>query len=331
VVQQGNIIEVLPIGSRVQILVQGQGWNLVSKDYIQVGWVASPLMSVQQTAAVVQPAPVSVPAQAVPSLLSGNTVAAPVPLVDTVPVLNVQPEKTYGIVQLNSNLRAGPMQAILQVVPKGTQVEILLEDNTWYNVRAQDGSTGWIAGWLIEPLKHTTQVQTAGTQQQVGIVPATINTQELNAYWVLKVNELRSAAGLRLLQSNDVLVKTAATWADYMGTIKQLTHNRANGSSMHAWAEQQGIPFANRYAPNGWDTNYFTENIGRHLVYATMEEAKAGLDRILASFVAENNGPHYRTVYHSDWNSVGAGFYFDPASAGKYQMYVALHYASLAQ
>jgi len=238
-----------------------------------------------------------------------------------------------GVVQLNSNLRVGPMQAILEVIPKGSVVDILSQDSEWYQVRTQTGRVGWVAAWLVQKTKETNRetalVASVAASQSIGVVPASINTAELNTYWLSKINALRKAQGLRELVVADKLVETAAVWADYMGTQRQLTHARVDGSSMHDWAETQGIPFAQRYAANGWDTNYFTENIGRHAVYATMQEAKDGLDRILASFISENNGPHYRTVYHEDWNSVGSGFYFDPVGAGKYQMYAAFHYGSL--
>ena len=294
-IQQGNIAQTLPQGTQVQVVVRGNGWNLIAHDDKVVGWIVSWLV---------------------------DSVA---------PVLDVEPEKSYGIVQLNSNLRVGPMQAILEVIPKGSKVDILLEDSEWYQVRTQAGKTGWIAGWLVQKTQETVPVATLVSSQQVGVVPASIDTAELNIYWLSKVNALRKAQGLRELVVADKLVETAAAWADYMGAQKQLTHTRVDGSSMHDWAERQSILFAERYAPNGWQTNYFTENIGRHAVYATMQEAKAGLDAILQSFISENNGPHYRTVYHPDWNSVGSGFYFDPAGNGTYQMYAAFHYASLSE
>jgi len=318
-IQPGNIAQTLSVGTQVQVLVRGAGWNLIAHEGKMAGWIVSWLVDPAQ--ASVQPVRQVQPEQAV----SETPILAP-------PAQEIT-STPQGVVQLNSNLRVGPMQAILEVIPKGSVVDILSQDSEWYQVRTQTGRVGWVAAWLVQKTKETNRetalVASVAASQSIGVVPASINTAELNTYWLSKINALRKAQGLRELVVADKLVETAAVWADYMGTQRQLTHARVDGSSMHDWAETQGIPFAQRYAANGWDTNYFTENIGRHAVYATMQEAKDGLDRILASFISENNGPHYRTVYHEDWNSVGSGFYFDPVGAGKYQMYAAFHYGSL--
>src|SRR3989344_5916756 len=43
-------------------------------------------------------------------------------------------EKRYGVVQRNSNVREGPMQTVLAVLPEGTRVEILAEENGWSRI-----------------------------------------------------------------------------------------------------------------------------------------------------------------------------------------------------
>jgi hypothetical protein len=38
---------------------------------------------------------------------------------------------------------------------------------------------------------------------------------------------------------------------------------------------------------------------------------------------------HYRTVYHPDWNSLGAGWHPIKNEKGTYTMYFVFHYGSL--
>lgn len=162
--------------------------------------------------------------------------------------------------------------------------------------------------------------------------PPNLNLAEVEAYWLQEVNELRSAAGLRTLVSNKYLRATAQEWAVYMGRdLGYCTHDRPDGSSMHKWIDTKNIPWTVRYSANGWNSNYFTENIAYGYTNGTLASTQKMLDGTLGWMLdeASYNGSHYRTLYHADWNSVGMGFYFQKVSENNYKIYIAWHYGSV--
>lgn len=162
--------------------------------------------------------------------------------------------------------------------------------------------------------------------------PSNLNLAEVEAYWLQKVNELRAAVGLRQLVSNKYLRATAQEWAVYMGRdLGYCTHDRPDGSSMHKWIDTKNIPWTVRYSSGGWNSNYFTENIAYGYTNGSLESTKKMLDGILDWMLSEAsyNGPHYRTLYHPDWNSVGIGFYFQKVSDNNYKIFIVLHYGSV--
>jgi uncharacterized protein YkwD len=166
---------------------------------------------------------------------------------------------------------------------------------------------------------------------QSGVVFSQANLDEINAYWLTTINNLRAGKGLRQLALDHRWVNTATEWATYMGVNNAATHNRPDGKSMHQWIDAKGLPFTVRNSADGWKTNYFTENISwGYASDASVSEVKQVLDDTLAFFLSEeaSNGPHYRTIYHPDWNSVGLGLYFTPDGSG-YKVHVAMHYGSL--
>ncbi len=166
---------------------------------------------------------------------------------------------------------------------------------------------------------------------QKGTVPAEVDLLALNQYWLGKINRLRAANGLRQLVLDQRWVDTATEWASYMGENNLMTHDRPDGKTMHQWIDTKGLPFTVRYSEGGWTTNYFTENISWGLAQdGTTEAVKQVLDETLSFYLSEasSNGPHYRTIYYPDWNSVGVGFYFAPQNDG-YKVFCAFHYGSL--
>lgn len=183
----------------------------------------------------------------------------------------------------------------------------------------------------IELTVPSNNVASINNPAQSGVVPSQVDLAALNAYWLSQINPLRAAKGLRQLVIDDRWVETATEWATYMGENNAPTHNRPDGKSMHQWIDAKGLPFTVRYSTDGWNTNYFTENISWGYVSDHSQEGvEQVLDDSLAFFLSEaaSNGPHYRTIYHADWNSVGIGFYFTPDGNG-YKVHVAMHYGSL--
>ncbi len=165
---------------------------------------------------------------------------------------------------------------------------------------------------------------------QHGAIPSAVDVVELNRYWLKRINELRAAKGLRLLVLDQRWADTASEWAGYMDEVNQMTHDRPDGKTMHQWIDTKGLAFTVRYSEDGWNTNYFTENISWDYANGTTASVEDGLESTLAYYLAEAavNGPHYRTIYHPDWNSVGVGFSFEPSGDG-YKVYMAFHYGSL--
>jgi uncharacterized protein YkwD len=151
----------------------------------------------------------------------------------------------------------------------------------------------------------------------------------MNAYWLSRINALRAEKNLSSLKLDTRLEATAKIWATHMGTTGMLGHDRPDGKTMHEWIEAYQLPFT-EHGPNGWNGNYFTENIGR--AYADMNAAslQKAMDQVLTFMVDEGpEGDHYRTIFSPDWNSYGGGFYFVPAAEARVQVYMAFHYASL--
>ncbi|TSC56096.1 MAG: Uncharacterized protein G01um101418_463 [Parcubacteria group bacterium Gr01-1014_18] len=168
---------------------------------------------------------------------------------------------------------------------------------------------------------------------QEGVIPAGIDTVALNQYWLGKINALRAEKGLRFLTLDQRWINTASEWSAYMGKNDQITHDRPDGKTMHQWIDTKGLPFTVRNSFDGWKTNYFTENISWNIISGTQESAKGALEDTLQFYLSEAaaNGPHYRTIYHADWNSVGSGFYFQDLGDGSYKIYMTFHYGSLVR
>lgn len=167
--------------------------------------------------------------------------------------------------------------------------------------------------------------------RQQGSLPSNIDIASINNYWLNKVNSLRAERGLSQLVLDQRWVDTASDYAAYMGTTGATNHERADGSSMHQWIDTQGLTFTSRYSDGGWRSNYFTENISWGYTNNSNSGLESVLDDTLSFYLSEAsyNGPHYRTIYHEDWNSVGAGFYFVDQGNGKYKVYCVFHYGSL--
>lgn len=180
---------------------------------------------------------------------------------------------------------------------------------------------------LISPLFQGGEL-TVSAEQYLP-VPSSIDLLELNRYWVDKVNVLRAEKGLRQLVLDQRWLDSTAEWSAIAAARGSLSHTRDDGKSMHQWIDAKGLPFTVRYSTDGWRVNYFTENISWGYAGNSMADAKEALDDTLQFYLNEGpTGVHYKTVYHADWNSVGAGFAFVP-KGDAYTLYQTFHYGSL--
>jgi len=170
------------------------------------------------------------------------------------------------------------------------------------------------------------------SSRQEGAVPSKMDLVALNEYWLERINALRAQKGLREIVLDQRFVDTASEYAAYMYEAQAYAHERPDGGSMHDWIDAQNLDFTLRYSlPDGWKDNYFTENISWGYSDNSLSGGKTVLDQAMSMFLAEAsyNGPHYRTIYHSDWNTVGVGFYFEPLGNDDYKVYAVYHYGSL--
>ena len=240
---------------------------------------------------------------------------------------------TFGNTLFASRLRKTPEigNNIIITLPVQTRVEIILEEGEWFKVKTNSGQQGYVKKELIQTVGAMVSTALTKTNFQEGEVPDGVNLTELNEYWLSKINALRAEKNLRQLVIDSRWIDTASEWAGYMGKKGVATHTRADGKSMHQWIDTKGLAFATRYSENGWKVNYFTENIAWGIASGTTESVKKVLDDTLRFFLSEasSNGDHYRTIYHTDWNSLGLGFYFAPQGSGKYKVFIAMHYGSL--
>ncbi len=182
---------------------------------------------------------------------------------------------------------------------------------------------------IVAPVSSVTPTALTVSPAQYLPLPDAIDVLELNRYWLDKVNALRAEKGLRQLVLDQRWLDTSAEWSAVAADRGAISHTRDDGKTMHQWIDAKGLPFTVRYGADGWKTNYFTENISWGHVGSSMDSAERALDDTLAMYLKEGpTGAHYKTVYHADWNSVGAGFAFVPDGNG-YAFYQTFHYGSL--
>ena len=194
------------------------------------------------------------------------------------------------------------------------------------------GSCGVYSNEVVFTVQGTVSTTINVSPYQQGEVPAEVDLIALNKYWLQNINDLRAESGLRLLVLDQRWINSATEWAVYMGQIDNATHNRPDGKTMHQWIDAKGLEYSVRYSQDGWISNYFTENIAWEFAKdGTTLSVKEVLNKTLDFYLSEASyeGPHYRTIYHEDWNSVGLGFHFTPDGNGGYKVYVAIHYGSL--
>ncbi|WP_173598616.1 SH3 domain-containing protein [Brevibacillus sp. HD3.3A] len=109
------ILATLPVGSKLKVLEKQGEWYRVQTSAGQTGWVAGWLVSV-----------------------SGPNV--PTPNGPYVTVINP-----------NTNVRSGPgaEHSLIRQVQAGEKYSLVSKEGDWFKVTLSDGSTGYIAGWLV--------------------------------------------------------------------------------------------------------------------------------------------------------------------------------------
>jgi len=257
-----------------------------------------------------------------------------------------------GILNDNAKVRdTAGRSKVLKILSKGVVLPIIREQGEWYQVSLKNGTKGWIFKTLMDVstttvvktpisttsssiIKVATTTKATSTEKLVSVneLSDIISTAEINKHWQDKINALRKTSGVRELVIDDRLIRTATEWAEYMGENDRVTHVRPDGKSAQQWVAGKNIQFTKRNSKDGWKQNYFVENIGLRLyIKPTAADIKVAMDGVLKRFLAEGpSGIHYRSIYHADWNSFGAGWKPIKNSKGTYTLYFAFHYGSLA-
>lgn len=169
------------------------------------------------------------------------------------------------------------------------------------------------------------------SQYQEGLLPSAFAIADLNAAWIDRLNEERVERGVAPVEADQRLVDSATVWATYIGEAGSLTHVRPYGESLLGWIGGFNYDFQEYGTASSWTTNMFGENLA--LVYTSNSASgmEAALNQAIDMFMDEEpeNGPHYRNVVSTDWNTSGIGVYFDTYNSSLYKMYVVFHFASL--
>ena len=183
---QNAIIKVLPKGTKLEILGSQNGWLKVKAQGSE-GWVSADYVS-QGLGTTTQ-----VPSASVTQAIGRGTTTE------------------------NLNLRkgAGTQNAIIKVLSKGTQLEILGSQNGWLKVKAQ-GSEGWVsADYVSQGSGTTTQAPSASVTQVIG---SGTTTENLN---------LRKGAGT---QNAIIKVLPKGTQLEILGSQNGWLKVKAQGS-----------------------------------------------------------------------------------------------------
>ncbi|WP_099221495.1 N-acetylmuramoyl-L-alanine amidase [Listeria costaricensis] len=119
------------------------------------------------------------------------------------------------------NVRSGPGLAydVTSQVRKGTNLKVIGEENDWYQVRLEDGNTGYVASWLVE----NTSVSAASNSLAVVSSDGNLNVR-----------------------------KEPSTSSEILGTLN-------NGDQINVISEQNGWAQIKYQGQNAWvDASYIT-------------------------------------------------------------------------
>jgi N-acetylmuramoyl-L-alanine amidase len=136
-------------GSVLPILGSSGGWYNVSLSSGGSGWIAGWLVTI-----------VSSPAQTPSRSITENAAAS----------------RNAVVTGSSVNVRGGPgtTNSVINQVAQGDSLPVLEQSGDWYRVKLQNGSTGWVAGWLVS-------VNTAAANRPAAQSPVVAAPQEQSA------------------------------------------------------------------------------------------------------------------------------------------------------
>ncbi|WP_060665148.1 SH3 domain-containing protein [Bacillus sp. CHD6a] len=130
----GKVLEQLPEGTIVMIISERNNWCEIEYDNGKTGWIAG-------------------------WFLEKSGVSSP--------PSSTSSDGTIVIVDDATNIRSAPStdSKVILRADEGEEFSIVgLEDN-WYKIKLQDGSEGYVAGWIVATKGNATSVKRAGAEQ----------------------------------------------------------------------------------------------------------------------------------------------------------------------
>lgn len=146
---ESNIIGTVKEGTQLTVLFEQSGWTQVQFQN-QVAWISSDLIEVKAK-----------PKQEAPTTVATKDDAA-------------APVQQVTIRSNNTNIRSGPSikEGIITTASQGDTFSFVEAVNDWYKIKLNDGSTGYVANWVVD-LSASTE-EAAPTAVITNISEATI-------------------------------------------------------------------------------------------------------------------------------------------------------------
>ncbi|GAB6179779.1 N-acetylmuramoyl-L-alanine amidase [Desulfotomaculum defluvii] len=143
-----SIVGTMKKGDRLTLLGQSGDWYKI-QGTTTTGWVASWLVAIQNKTVTSNPAPTSqVEPPSTDKTASSNQVA----------IINAD----------NLNLRSGPGTShnVAGQVSRGIRLPVISRSGQWVQVQQSNGSTAWVAGWLVSVVNQPEPAQPEPPQPQ---------------------------------------------------------------------------------------------------------------------------------------------------------------------
>jgi len=154
---QSKVIATLANGTKLVYLSTQGDWYQGKTADGQTGWVANWLVQKQSQGSV-----------------NGNQPAGPSPASER-PTSSQQTEQgTVTILEPDTNVRSGPtldFDVITRVQPNETY-PIIGTEGEWFHIRLADGSTGYVAGWLVQTNGESQVIRSTDIKDKLIVVDA---------------------------------------------------------------------------------------------------------------------------------------------------------------
>lgn len=147
-------------------------------------------------------------------------------------IYSLQQPKEVTIKAAVLNVRQGPNQndKIIQQLPVGEKVTVLKTQNKWYEIQLKNGSTGWVASWLVSDSTGAKSTKTTAYVAKQNVPLYEDYFSNSNQIATLKQGEkvtiIKKYQNWRLVQTTDYTgwVKAQNLTVGTTANAKQVTH-----------------------------------------------------------------------------------------------------------